>query len=225
MPPKDEVRLLLLETAAQSTMSPWEGGAGTTPWLAGSRGIVAGLVSIAVLAAATPVALDVNGSYLWMLLGGLALAGFIARIEQSAVRPVAFAMGVWALALRLGALLGCSILAATTGGVVLGPDSARYYDASVDLASRGLHLPLLPVIYYGTYHVGHVYLFAACVRYLHADLFGLQTLNCVLGAAAAPLAFGIARKAAPRAALWIGGIVAVYPSLVAFGALDLLKDP
>ena len=73
--------------------------------------------------------------------------------------------------------------------------------------------------------MSHYYLFAAAVRFLGADLFGLQVMNCGLIALAAPLVFGIARSILPSAALVVGLGVALHPSLIAIAAVDLLKDP
>lgn len=187
--------------------------------------MIAGSGALACLLVIPGTALGVNGSYLAVVALTLAAGTLVALSEDRDARLVSGALLVWALLLRCAALICCFAWAAAQGGPFLGPDSTLYFDTAHDLARRGFQLDALPVIAFGTYDVGQFYLFAAGIRWLHADLFGLQTINCGLTALAAPLAYGAARVLVPRGAIWIGLLVAVHPTLIALSSIDLLKDP
>jgi len=82
-----------------------------------------------------------------------------------------------------------------------------------------------PIAVFRDFGVAHYYLFAAAIRWLGAHLFGLQLLNCALIALVAPLTYMWCRRVVPALAGWAGLLVALHPSLITLGALDLLKDP
>lgn len=195
------------------------------PWLSAERTLTAGLAALA-LAVIVPVPLlGVNYSYLTMICAALAGGATIAWAEGRGGRRLSFNLLVWALVIRSAVLTALFALSVREGGPFLGPDSTDYFYSSLELARAGFRLPEPAVVYYGTYDVGQFYLFAAMIRYLHADLFGLQLMNCALTALAAPLVLHVARAVVPRGAIWIAIIAAVHPTLVGLSAVDLLKDP
>jgi hypothetical protein len=136
-------------------------------------------------------------------------------------------VGLFGLALsaRLVALIVLHWLAVPSGGPFLGPDSTAYLERSQLLAANAFAVPEHPIAVFRDLGVAHYYVFAAAVRWLGVDLFGLQLLNCTLIAAVAPLTYSWCRRVAPASALWVGLVVALHPSLITLGALDLLKDP
>ncbi len=115
--------------------------------------------------------------------------------------------------------------AAASGGPFLGPDSTTYFDRAVTLTANGFETVGHPALALGSYDCAPYYVFAALVRVVGPDLYALQTLNAALLALAAPLIYGAGRRVVPDAAGVIGLAIAVYPSLVALGINDLLKDP
>jgi hypothetical protein len=167
----------------------------------------------------------VSSSYLGMVaIAGIA-ALLIASTEEPEFRSTSLNLFVWALLTRCLALTVCYALGVREGGPFLGPDSTTYFTKGGELAASAFHLEMHPVLLFGSYDVSHYYLFAAAIRYLHADLFGLQMMNCAMIALAAPLMFGLARVLLPSAALILGLGVMLHPSLITLAAVDLLKDP
>ena len=136
-------------------------------------------------------------------------------------------VGLFGLALsaRLVALIVLHSLAVSSGGPFLGLDSTAFLERSQLLAANAFAVPEHPITVFRDFGVAHYYVFAAAVRWLGVNLFGLQFLNCILIAAVAPLTYSWCRRVAPASALWIGLVVALHPSLITLGALDLLKDP
>jgi len=159
-----------------------------------------------------------------IVFGTLAVGFLIVSLEAPADRAWSGALFVCALGVRLVAVTLLYYLAARQGGPFLGPDSTRYLRDSADLAARAFHLDDIPQAHFGSYDVAQYYLFAAAIRYVGANLFSLQVLNCSLSALAVPFLFGAARVALPSARLPVAAIAAFGPSLVALCSVDLLKD-
>lgn len=167
----------------------------------------------------------VTHAYLRVMAAVMAAGALIALAEPARYRVTSLNLFVWALILRLLALTACYALSLHGGGPFLGPDSTTYYYEGVSLANAGFHLDVDPVRMYGSYDVAHYYLFAGVVRYFGADLFALQAMNAGLTALAVPLMYYIARLVFPSAALALGVVLVVHPTLVLMSAVDLLKDP
>lgn len=169
--------------------------------------------------------LPVRSSF-WLIVGIVVVcAAIISWSERTRARTVSVNLFMLALAIRVTALLVFTGAALREGGPFLGPDSTGYFNGATEIVARGFDLGTNPLVFFGTYDISHYYLFAVAIRFLHADLFGLQTLNIGLTALAAPLSFAIARNVLPRVARAVGLFVAFYPSLIVLSAVDLLKDP
>jgi hypothetical protein len=192
----------------------------------GSTSLLVGAAFASMIAlVAGELLLPVNVSC-WAVIGVLLLGVLaIALTESGCPRLVAVNLFAVAMAVRLIALVGFTAVALREGGPFLGPDSTGYLEGATQLVQRGFHLDAPAVVFFGTYDVAHYYVFAAAMRYLHADLFGLQLLNAGSTAFAAPLIYSIARRVIPAAARPVGLLVAIYPSLIALSTVDLLKDP
>jgi hypothetical protein len=183
-----------------------------------------GLAGLALTLLLVPTLNIANYSYLLITGLSLVVGLLIVRLDEPSDRPYSAALFVCALALRVMAVTLFHYLAAREGGPFLGPDSMKYWSGSSELASRGLHLDELPQIYFGSFDVGHYYLFALAIRLAGADLFGLQVVNSAMSALAVPFLFGAARIALPRAALLVAAAIALGPSLLPLSSVDLLKD-
>ena len=184
-----------------------------------------GVLALVVAMVVAAWVVRANASFVVMVSAAL-LAGIgIASVENEADRRTSVSLLVWALTVRVLALTCFFALAGREGGPFLGADSSLYYYGSHELAEQAFQLPTWPVVYFGTYDVGQYYMFAAALRFAHADLFGLQMLNCALTAVAVSLTFGISRLIVPRGAVWIAALTALHPSLIGMSAVDLLKDP
>ena len=191
-----------------------------------SRRLLAGSAATTVAAFAVAHSLlPIRGAFAFAAVLALGVAVALAEAEPRRTRVVSLNLFMIGFAARAIALASFSWAALREGGPFLGPDSTGYLAGATDLAARGFHLGALPATFFGTYDASHYYLFAAAIRYLHADLFALQMLNAGLTALAAPLTFSIARRVLPRGARAAGLIVAVYPSLIVLSVVDLLKDP
>ena len=190
-----------------------------------SRLLQMGLAGLAVALLLPQFLPGVTSSYLLVVAVAAGAALLIAATEDAAHRATSLNLFIWALLARCLAVTACYALGVREGGPFLGPDSTTYFTKGGELAASAFHLDMHPVIVFGSYDVSHYYLFAAAIRYLHTDLFGLQVMNCAMIALAAPLMFGIARIMLPSAALVLGLAVALHPSLIALAAVDLLKDP
>jgi hypothetical protein len=196
----------------------------TTRVLSSRRiGVIAG-ATIAVLLVAAAWRLPISAACWFSLSVIVATGALIAASEPPRARLVSINLFTGALALRVLVLVLFYALAVGEGGPFLGPDSSGYFEGANELVALGFHLDTIPLLFFGSYDVGHYYLFAAAIR-LHADLFALQLLNVGFTALAAPLAYAIGRRTVPRAARIIGLLVALSPSLVVLAAIDLLKDP
>ena len=173
------------------------------PWLAG-------VVSPRYLVSAALVAASA---------GGLAL--LVPRGSRRAF------LGLFAIAwsVRLIAHPLLYAWAASAGGPFLGPDSTTYFNRALTLAANGFHTDGHPAMALGGYDCAPYYVFGALSRVVGPDLYALQTFNAALLALAAPLSYVACRRMLSDAAGVIGFTVAVYPSLVAIGINDLLKDP
>ena len=199
--------------------------AARTRWIGDARTLGAGATALLVAMLAAAWVVPANASFV-VMVGAALLAGIgIASVENEADRRTSVSLLVWALTVRVVVLTCCFALAGREGGPFLGADSSLYYYGSRELAEQAFHLPTWPVVYFGSYDVGQYYLFAAAVRFAHADLFGLQMVNCALTAIAVSLTFGITRLVVPRGAVWISAVAALHPSLIGISVLDLLKDP
>lgn len=194
-------------------------------WAARRSVTIAGLGGLLVCTGAALATVHANASFVLVLAAALALAGAIAGAEERGHRAFSFNLFLWAFVARLLFVTLCYVAASREGGPFLGPDATEYFNGSVELAARALHLPEYAVIFFGSYDVGQYYLFAAVIRYAHADLFALQVMNGAFTALAAPLAYAVARTVVPRWAGAVGVAVAFSPSLMGLSAIDLLKDP
>lgn len=166
-----------------------------------------------------------DGSFIAVATLGFAGAAALAAGEVRRNRIVVLNLFSLAFLLRVVALTSLSWAAARDGGSFLGPDSVSFVRGATYLAAHAFHLGMSPLVFFGTYDVGHYYLFATAIQYLHADLLGLQMINASLSALAAPLTFSIVRRVLPRTARVSGLLVGLYPSLVVLSVVDLLKDP
>ncbi len=191
----------------------------------GSRLLQTGVAGLCVSLILPQFLPGVSSSYLSAVAIACVAALLVANTEDPAERSTSLNLFVWALLCRVLAVTACYALGVREGGPFLGPDSTTYFTRGGELAASAFHLGMHPMLAYGSYDVSHYYLFAATVRYLHADLFGLQVMNGCLIALAAPLVYGIARTILPSSALVLGLAVALHPSLVAISSIDLLKDP
>lgn len=190
-----------------------------------SRLLQTGLAGLSVSLLLPQFLPGVTSSYLLVIAVAAGAALLIAGTEDAAHRGTSLNLFVWALLCRCLAVTACYALGVREGGPFLGPDSTTYFTKGGELAASAFHLDIHPMLAFGSYDVSHYYLFAAAIRYLHTDLFGLQVMNCAMIALAAPLMYGIARIMLPSAALVLGLAVALHPSLIALAAVDLLKDP
>ena len=190
-----------------------------------SRLLQTGLAGLSVTLLLPQFLPGVTSSYLLVIAVAAGAALLIAGTEDAAHRGTSLNLFVWALLCRCLAVTACYALGVREGGPFLGPDSTTYFTKGGELAASAFHLDIHPMLAFGSYDVSHYYLFAAAIRYLHTDLFGLQVMNCAMIALAAPLMYGIARIMLPSAALVLGLAVALHPSLIALAAVDLLKDP
>jgi hypothetical protein len=227
---------MVLPRASAPLPSPDVTAAGRrTVWLAGmeerlgrvlARPVSVGAVTcgLALAIAWTQLLPGVNASAVYLAALSILAAALLAAAEGERWR-ISFSLFAWAFAVRLLTATACWYLAVREGGPFLGPDSSTYYRESAELAALALRLDALPVVHYGTYDVAQYYLFAGAIRYVGADLFGLQVLNCGLLALAAALTFGFSRMILPRGAVIVGALTAFHPSLIVISAVDLLKDP
>jgi hypothetical protein len=199
--------------------------AGTRAMLGHSPLLQTGLMGLCVALVLPQLLPGVNSSYLIVVALAAGAALLVARTEDVGDRITSLNLFVWALLCRCLAVTVCYALGIREGGPFLGPDSTTYFMRGGELAATAFHLDIHPVLALGSYDVSHYYLFAAAIRYLHTDLFGLQVMNCAFIALAAPLMYGIARIILPSSALVVGLAIALHPSLIALSAVDLLKDP
>jgi hypothetical protein len=190
-----------------------------------SRLLQTGLAGLSVTLLLPQFLPGVTSSYLLVIAVAAGAALLIAGTEDAAHRGTSLNLFVWALLCRCLAVTACYALGAREGGPFLGPDSTTYFTRGGELAASAFHLDIHPVLALGSYDVSHYYLFAAAIRYLHTDLFGLQVMNCAFIALSVPLMYGIARIILPSSALVVGLAIALHPSLIALSAVDLLKDP
>jgi hypothetical protein len=105
--------------------------------------------------------------------------------------------------------------------MVLGPDGIVHFKNSLKLAAHGVW----PTpSHWGTFDIGHYYLFATLIRALGADLFAVQVFNCGLSALTAGLMLSATRLFRPQYAAAVGLLVALYPASIALAIFDLMKD-
>jgi len=193
------------------------------PWLAKTLPVAFALSGVG--AVLPPFLAGANVSYVGVLAMAAGVAWLIARAEEAEHRPAAVSAFAWALAVRLFVLTALWVISVRQGGPFLGPDSSTYFEDSTDLAAANFRLLAHPIVEFGSLNVAQYYLFAALIRYLHADLFALQLFNCACTALVAPLMFGITRRLLPQWAGLAALAAAFYPSLIVVSANDLLKDP
>lgn len=188
----------------------------------------AGLVGGGVLLLGLPLPWLVdlgNLSYVYTLAIISAAAGLCSLAQTGPDRKLFLSLFAVGMAVRFCAHFTVYSWAVANGGPFLNPDSSTYLHRSLFLAVDGLKHELSPALFFGTYDCAHYYMFAALIRYVGADLYGLQTFNSGLTALTGALVFGGLRVLLPRYALPIGIMVALSPSLISFGITDLLKDP
>jgi hypothetical protein len=184
-----------------------------------------GVTACAALLLLPSILLPVNLSYLAAVALATSAVALVAATEAGRVRLVYLNLFVWALSVRLGMVSACYYLGLREGGPFLGPDSTTYFRVSLEFARRSLHLDTIPLLHFGSYDVSPYYLYAAAIRYLGADLFGLQVLNGGFVALATVLSYGLARMLIASVAPLVGVVVALHPSLIVLSSVDLLKDP
>lgn len=206
--------LLLRPPTTRSAAERWS--AGTLPAAIATSGV--GLVVAVFLPVDKGPFLRVGGIG---VIAALALCVFEPRESRRVFLSVFF----WAFAARLILLDALLSLSAHVGGPFLGPDGTSYWFGAQELAASAFHLPAHPTTVFGSLDVAHYYLFAAAIRFLGADLYGLQLINCFATALVAPLVFAIARRVIPEWAGLISLAIAFYPSMIVLSAADLLKDP
>jgi hypothetical protein len=194
-------------------------------WAARQAVTIAGVAALLAATVGAAGLLHPNTSFAFIIAGALAMALAIAAIEERGHRSLSLNLFLWALVGRVVVVTVCFLAAAREGGPFLGADATEYFSGGLELAANAFHLPSPAVMFFGSYDVGQYYLFAVMIRYLHADLFGLQVMNCAFTALAAPLTYAIARDVVPRWAAALGVVVALSPSLIGLSAIDLLKDP
>jgi hypothetical protein len=140
-------------------------------------------------------------------------------------RAVAAGIFAWALFLRLSTIFALMLAdRAYAEGAFLSPDGHGYFDGSRRLAESGFALGP-PVAVFGTYDVGHYYLFAGILAVFGPHLLALEVANACLGALGAIIAFGWARIVVPRFAVLLAAVIALSPTLVLLSTTNLLKDP
>jgi hypothetical protein len=164
-------------------------------------------------------------SYLLSLLFATIVAGLCALAQDREERPVFLGLFAAGMLVRFYAQLALYKWAIAGGGPFLSPDATMYLHRSLFLAADNFQHALTPALYFGTYDCAHYYLFAALIKFGGADMYGLQMFNAGLTALVGPLAYGAARAVFPRYAVPLGVVVALSPTLVAYGVNDLLKDP
>lgn len=187
----------------------------------------AGLFVVASLVALPlPAVLGLgSASYLagTLVIAALAWAAMLAQNrEERRFFGSLFCLG---LALRLWALIGIQAWAVRSGGPYLGPDGAMYFERSLALVREGNRVFSALAPPFQVYDSAHYLLFAAQIRFLGADLFGLQAFNAAATALLGPFVFALARMAGTRWAPVLALIAAAYPSIIALSVNDLLKDP
>jgi hypothetical protein len=173
-----------------------------------------------------PVALGWADPWTLVLpLVGAAAAYGLSRLEDLEGRRRFLELWALGIGLKWAALIAMVAAQRHVGAVLLGPDGALYLARSVELAAAGLVLPESPIAHYGTHDVGPYYLFAAVITLFGDSLLTLQTFNATLSALIAPLTYSWVRLIAPRHALAVGLVLAVYPTATLLAVADLLKDP
>jgi len=189
------------------------------------RGIWLGSFCILILLP-IPYLLGVS-NFSSVLLGLLlcAVALVLGLNEPKSERQVFLSLFTWSYLVRICALLTLSWVLYPGEATFLGPDGSNYFKISLALEADGLPLPKDLIYALESYHVAPYYLFASVLHVFDGDLFALQLLNSGMGALVSPLIFSWCRSVAPRYAVPMGVIVAMYPSLIALSAKDLLKDP
>jgi 4-amino-4-deoxy-L-arabinose transferase-like glycosyltransferase len=160
-----------------------------------------------------------------VLYVAIALCVSFAILPREA-RPTVLPLVAFAIALRMAVAVGLydGLLAAGRGGFLTG-DDATYADLSSRLA-RLLHGETAPFDYAAeSYLLGtYVYLETALFYLLGPRVLVVELLNAAMGGLLVAFAFDVARRLFDmRAGLVAGVLVAVYPSLVLWSALNL-KD-
>jgi hypothetical protein len=191
---------------------------------------------VRLLAVGTGICAGVAAGFLvtdrdWWMLAAATFCVVVAVSLSSALVPTAARRGVlpivaFATLLRVMAavVLYDGLLAAGRGGFVTG-DDAGYFDLSSRLA-RILHGEAAPFNYEAeSYLLGtFVYLETAVFYVFGPAVLLVELLNAAIGGVLVAFAFDITRRLFDATAGLVGSIlVAVYPSLVLWSALNL-KD-
>jgi hypothetical protein len=195
------------------------------PWLSSAQLLpVAALAAVAIVLTACAV-FPISRACIALTLMIGAVAVILSLIEPVGERAAFLNLFALAASVNGLALLILTGVSRHGGGPFLGPDSAQFVYGATDLAQKGFRLPIAVPMYFGTYNVSQFYLFASAIRFLHADLYTLQTLNVGLIALVAPLTLAVARSVVRPYARLTALIVALHPSLIGLSAVDVLKDP
>ena len=153
------------------------------------------------------------------------LAALVVIAEPRASRRLVWSVFALAFLCRMVVLVILAMVQLRhEGGLVLGPDGIVHFQKSLQLAVRGWSWPVANVVVWGTWDVGHLYLFAALIRGLGADLFALQVFNCGLSALNAALTLSAVRLVRPQYAAAVALLVALYPASITLASFDLMKD-
>ena len=156
---------------------------------------------------------------------GLVLTCFVALAAPRPRRAAVISVFAWALLARIVAVI--ALVIADPGyaqGDFLSPDGRAYLSGSRALLEARFAVPS-PVTYFGTYDVGHYYLFAGASALLGSSVVALELLNGALAALSAALLFVWATALAPKHAGVLGSVAALSPSLILLSTANLLKDP
>ncbi|MCC6164921.1 MAG: hypothetical protein IT182_16350 [Acidobacteria bacterium] len=153
------------------------------------------------------------------------LALVLSRLMPGASSHAFLRIWIGSAIVRWLALVAAVVAQRSLGTVVLGGDGQQYLSRALYLAASGFSLDVSPIVEFGTYDVGPYYYFATVIGGLGQNLIALQMTNAAVSSLVPPLTYAMAHRLVPRHAMWIGIVLALYPTAMVFAVLDLLKDP
>lgn len=190
--------------------------------LAAGTGLSAGVAAGFLLTDGDPIVLLVA---VGLTAGALGVANLVISSQE---RPVVLLVVAFAIVIRIAAAVALhdGLLAAGRGGFVTGDDAA-YADLSSRLAQI-MHGDPAPYSDSAESHLlsVFVYLETAVFYVLGPKVLVVEVLNAAMGGLLVAFVFDIARRLFhdPRASLVAAALVAVYPSLVLWSALNLIDS-